>query len=176
MDSTVIQISFLITKEDYLSMELEKQHWLTPKENKVILCIIGLTALCCGTAAFFGRPGSLYHQFGLLLLILTGFYAISYYDLVKPFLIKKQAERFYEKNHRNIGSQIVRFYEDRFEMTAENRSLHIPYRYLYKIVEGNKILLLFTDKNESVFLPKRVLSEQQLFRIRSICHEKYVHL
>ncbi len=170
----MLELSFLVTKEDYVFQALEKQHYLTPKENKIILYVIGLIAVGCGTAAWLHLNGSIYQKTGFAALILSGLYAVCYYDIIKPLLVKRRAAAYYEIHQKYIGSKRVRLYADKIEVIAENRSLHLPQKYIYRIVEGKHSLLVFLDRNESVFLPKRVFSEQQLTEFRSVYQENCV--
>lgn len=176
MDTPFFQTSFLITKEDYISSQLTKNDSLTPKENKIILFVLGILAIGCGTVAFLQLHGSIYHKIGLLFLILTGFYILSYYHVIKPWRVRKKAEHFYDTHQRNIGSKNIRLYPDKLEIYAENRSLTIPKKYICQIIEGKHTILLFIDKNECVFFPKRIFQQHQLTEFQNAYHEKYVHL
>ena len=79
-----IEKCFLVTKEDYVNMTVDKNSYLTPKENKIILRVMGMIAVCCGAAAFVSIRESIYQILCWLILILIGFYALSYYAFRDP--------------------------------------------------------------------------------------------
>lgn len=169
--------SYLITAEDFVNMQLAKEKYQTPKENSMILRILGVIAVLCGIAAFMNVRNSLYQVICWILLIFIGLAAISYYDIINPYLIQKQAEDFFELNSSEIASKTVIFTEEEFELSEENHKIKIPKNYIYCIAESKNMILIFFDQNEFSFIPKRVFSEEQLDLLREyLPAEKYKKL
>lgn len=174
MEKPFLEESFLITEKDYVNMSAEKNKYLIPKENRIILRILGILAICCGTAAFINIRNGIYQTVCWVLLIIIGLYVLCYYDIINISMIRKQSAAFYNIYKKSIHSKSVRLYSDKFEIKSEERRLVIPKKYIYKTVEGKNTIIIFIDKNEFCFLPKRIFSEAQLENFRSFYKEKYI--
>ncbi len=172
-----IKESFLITEEDYVNMCLSRQKYFIPKENKIILAVMGIIAILCGTAAFINIRGNAYQIICWFLLIAIGLYVLSYYEVINPLIVKDHATKFFRYNHKLINSKTFTFNSESFGMTDQMHQIKIPVKFIDKIVESKTTLLIFLDKEEITFVPKRVLSKEQINIIRStIAEEKYVRL
>ncbi|MBQ8134840.1 MAG: YcxB family protein [Clostridia bacterium] len=172
-----IKESFLITEEDYIDMCLSRQKYMIPKENKIILAVMGIIAILCGTAAFINIRGNVYQIICWFLLIGIGLYVLSYYEVINPLITKDHAVKFFRYNQKLINSKTFTINSKTFSMTDQMHCIKIPIRYIDKIVESKTTLLIFTSKEEFTFVPKRALSKEQINIIRSmIAEEKYVRL
>ena len=167
-----LETGFLITQEDFVNMSLTKQKYSTPKENRLILRILGFLAVLCGVAAYIVLRGSIYQIICWILLIAIGLFALFYYDVINPSMIRKQAKNFYDFNKNAITSKTVRFYDDAFQISSENYKLSVPKSYIYTAVESKTTILIFLDKNEFCFIPKRAFSEEQLKQVQNFLHSK----
>ncbi len=162
MEKPFLEESFLITKQDHINMSIDYRRYITPKENIIILRVLGIIAVCIGAAAFINIKGGVYQSICWIVLIVIGFYTLSYYDVISPSITRKQAAHFYDVYKGSIHSKTVRFFDNRVELTSEERKLRIPKKYLYKIYVSKDTVMIFTDISEFLFIPKRVLSESQL--------------
>ena len=168
-----VEASFLITEEDFVRMSLERKQDSILKDNKIILKAMGLIAVCSGAAAFVIMGGSIYQRICWLILIAIGLYAVSYYDVIVFYMTRKSSVVFYGNNKKSIESQNVRLYEDKFEISSENRKIKVPLKYIYRITEGKNTILVYTDREELFFLPKRIISDPQIQKLRDIAKDKY---
>lgn len=166
-----IEETFLVTEEDFINMQLSKIKYLTPKENILILRIMGIIAILCGTAAFINVRGNIYQIICWFLLIAIGLFCLSYYDVINPVIIRKQAGKFYHFNQKAINSKTIRLDHQEFSITDEEHTIKLPVQYIYQIAETSSTVLIFFDKEEFGFVPKRILSEEQLELVREFFEE-----
>ncbi len=172
-----IEKCFLVTKEDYVNMTVDKNSYLTPKENKIILRVMGMIAVCCGAAAFVSIRESIYQILCWLILILIGFYALSYYDVIAPVQSEKYAQKYYEYHRKQLESSVTLCVtEELFQTHTAAHQLCLPQKYIYQIIEGKHTILVFIDKNEFCFIPKRVLDDESLRYIADFAGDKYKKL
>lgn len=177
MKTPFLETGFLITKEDFVYMTLDVKKYNTPKENTLIMRILGFIAVCCGVAAYIEIGGNIYQQICWLVLIAIGLFALFYYDVINPSMLRKQAKNYFNFNENSIGSRTVRLYDDFFEINSETYKVSVPKKYIYKIVESKHTILIFLDKNEYCFIPKRIFSDDKLEELHSFLDsEKYVKL
>lgn len=163
MGESYIEASFLVTEEDFINMTLSKKKHTTPKENILIMRILGFIAVLCGIGAYAFIGGNLYQIICWILLILIGLFCLFYYDVINPAMIRKQAKNFYSFNKSAISSKTVRFYENgAFEMVSANYKVSVPKKYIYDISDNDNTIIIFLDKNNYCFIPKRVFTEEQL--------------
>ena len=169
-----IRESYRITEKDFLQMSILRSRYLTPKENKIILRIVGIIATVGGAAAFINIRGNIYQTICWFLLIGVGLYVFSYYDVTDPFLTYKQAQAFYRYNSESFNSKTVIFTPTLFSINDDSHKLSVPPEYSHSAVEGKNTLIIFIDNEQYYFIPKRVLSEDKLSVIREIIgEEKY---
>lgn len=167
--------SFHITEEDFIGMSLTLAKYRSPKENRMIFRIVGIIAVVCGAVAFINIRDTVYHTICWFLLIAIGLYVFSYYDVINPFLMKSQARQFYSSKGETLNSKTAIFSEDRFELRDEEHTLSLPWKYIYKAVEGKETLMIFVDMNEYCFIPKRVLDDKELELIKAcVGEDKYI--
>lgn len=176
MNTPFLETSFLVTESDFINMSLTKKQYLTPKENKIILRVLGFIAVLCGVAAYAFMRNSAYQIICWILLILIGLFALFYYDVISPSMVRKNAKAFYNFNKSALTSKTVRFYDNAFEIYSDNYRVSVPKKYIYKIVESKNTVMIFFDKNEYCFIPIRVFSDEQLERLHEFAlsdKEKY---
>lgn len=174
MNHTKISESFLITEEDYIRMQLEKRSYQVPPENKILLRILGMLAVFCGAAVMIYVRGEFWQQFCWILLIVIGLYNLSYYDVLDPVMIRNASVRFYRFNQKSISSRTIEMTDETISLVSEDHRLKLPKKYLYRIIETASTVFFLIDRDEFIFLPKRVLSEEKLKWIRSyLPAEKY---
>lgn len=162
MNKPFLETSFLITEDDFINMELTRKKYITPKENKFILRVLGFIAILCGVSAYLFIKGNGYQIICWLLLIVIGLFSMSYYDVINPSMLRKQAKTFYNFNKGAIVSKTVCLTDDMLEIKSDNHRISIPKKYIYKIVESKNTVMFFIDKEEYCFIPLRVFSEEQL--------------
>ncbi len=169
-----ITVSFLITEEDFISMQLSRNKYIIPKENKMIFRITGIISILIGSAAFINIRENIYQIICWFLLIAMGCYVMSYYDVINPYLIKKDSSEFYKRNKKEISSKTVILTENEFSVRDNKHHLKIPLIYICAIAESKTTVLVYTDIEQFCFIPKRVLNENQIKKIRSLfVDEKY---
>lgn len=174
MSVSKISESFLVTEEDFINMQLARRCYYVSPKRKIILRIMGMIAVFSGAAATIFVKVGVWQMFCWILLILTGFYMLSYYDVIDPLMIKKASSRFYQFNKNAINSRTIEFAEDKFSVISEDYKLELPEKYIYCIAESPSTIFIFTDKSEFVFIPRRVLSDEKIQFIRSFTSaEKY---
>ena len=135
---------------------------MIPKENKIILRILGMIAIACGTAAFINIRENIYQIICWILLIITGFYAVSYYDFIDAAFTAKNAAEFYNYNEKDISSKKIEFTEEAFRISDEEHRLMLPKKFINRICIEKKTVFIFTDPENFSYIPKRILSEKQL--------------
>ena len=162
-----IEAAFLITEEDFVNMQIAKAKYMVPKENAVILKIMGVIAVFCGIIAFVYIRGSLYQLISWLLLIAVGLYCLFYYDLINPLITKKQAVGFYQFHQRAIGSKLFHLQNEQFSFTDEDHKITVPVDYIFELVETPDTIFIFFDQNEFGFVPKRVFQDEQMEQMRA---------
>jgi len=167
MNKILISESFLITQEDFVNMQLEKRSLTVPKENKIIFRISGIIAIACGTAAFINIRDNIYQVICWFILIVIGCYVHSYYDVIDKAILAKNAVDFYKYNQKDISSKNIEFSEEEFKISDESHCMNIPKKYIYKICEEKNTVFVFTDIENFYYIPKRILSGQQLEIIRN---------
>lgn len=167
-----IEAAFLITEEDFVSMQIARMKIITEKENRVILKIIGIIAAFCGIIAFLYIRGNLYQLISWLLLIAVGLYCLFYYDLINPVITKKQAADRYRFNRREIGSKIFRLDSVNLSFEDEDHKINMPVENIYRLTETSDTLFIFYDMDEFGFIPKRVLDDKQISDMRKFFEEK----
>ena len=114
MDKINIEECFLITKEDYVNMSLDKKKFFIPKENKIIFRVLGIIAVCCGVTAFINIRESIYQIICWFILIIIGLYVLSYYDVIYPVNIQRKASRFYDYNDKILKNAFTLNISDNF--------------------------------------------------------------
>ncbi len=152
-----LNVSFLPTEEDYVNMCLERQKYITPKENIIIFFITGIIGILSGTAGMINRSSYMSENICWLLLIASGLFVISYYDIIKPFIVYNAASKFYRYHEKDINSKTVNITEDTVTVNDELHKISIPRKNIYDIYEGRKTLFVFLDKEEFIYIPKRVI-------------------
>lgn len=174
MSKPFVEVSFLVTEEDFINMELTKKKYSTPKENKIILRVLGFIAVLCGVGVYVFIGGNIWQSICWILLIVIGLFCLFYYDVINPTIVRKQAQKFYNFNKFDISSKTVKFYEDeKFEMISGNYKISVPKKYIYKTINGNNTIIIFFDKNNYCFIPKRVFSAEQLEKITDFTEYLY---
>ena len=177
MDKINIEECFLITKEDYVNMSLDKKKFFIPKENKIIFRVLGIIAVCCGVTAFINIRESIYQIICWFILIIIGLYVLSYYDVIYPVNIQRKASRFYDYNDKILKNAFTLNISDNdFKITSEIYKICVPKKYLYKIIEGNNTFMFFIDSNEFLFIPKRALNTDEIMQIKKFAGDKYIKL
>ncbi len=159
MEIEKMNVSFLPTEEDHIYMNLEKEKYMTPKENKIIFLSVGMIGILAGTAGLLLKNESIIESICYLLLIAVGLFVISYYDIIKPFLTYKNSSAFYRYHEKDIISKTVSVDDDTLTVKDELHKISIPKKYIYDVYRGKKTLFIFLDKEEFIYIPLRVLSE-----------------
>ena len=170
MEKAFFEESFLITKEDLINMNIDREKLSVSKKRKVLLYAAGVAAVCAGVLLLLNFRDSFYHGLCWVMLIVIGLYCISYYEVISPALTRSQSARFYEVFKSSIHSRTVRFYKEKIDFISEERKIRIPIDHIYSIAEGKNTVLIFTDEENFCFVPKRVLDAGILEKIR--CFEK----
>ena len=129
MNKPFIEASFLVTGDDFTDMVLTRKKYNTPKENKIILRVLGFIAVLCGAAAYAFIKSNIYQIMCWIVLILTGLFALFYYDVINPSILRKQSRNFYNFNKNAIVSKTIRFYDNAFEIYSENYRVSVPKKY-----------------------------------------------
>ncbi len=166
MDKPFIETGFLITENDFINMTLTRKRYITPKENKVILRVLGFIAVLLGVVAYIFLRGNLYQIICWILLIAIGLFVLFYYDVINPAMIITQSKNFYSLNKKQITSKTVKIYENMFEIVSDRYRASVPKKYIYMIVESKNTIMIFLDKDEFCFIPTRVFSEEELSKFR----------
>ncbi len=166
---------FIVTEKDYVNMMNDVNQFRIPKENKIILRILGIIAVCCGTAAFINLRESIYQTICWIILIIIGFYVLSYYDVINPVQIKKQASKFYRYHSKMIKNAVTfQMNDELIHILSETHQLHLPKKYIHQIAECNHTILIFIDKNEFSFIPKRVVNDDDIRHLKNFADDKYI--
>lgn len=154
-----LNVSFLPTEEDYVNMCLERQKYITPKENKIIFLIIGTIGILSGTIGLINRRENILETICFLLLISVGLFVISYYDIIKPFILFGSSSKFYRYHEKDINSKTVCINEETVTVNDEFHKITIPKKYIYEIYKSKKTLFIFLDKEEFIYIPLRVMDD-----------------
>ncbi len=172
-DETILwEESFLMTKEDYIDYSQEKSRMMTPKINMILLRIFGILAVCGGVIAMIYGSSEFWIKASFILLILIGFYLLSYYEVIVPVMVRNRAVRIYEFYQRSMVSQTIRLYADRIEVMSEDRKLRLMKKKIYGIREGKNSWILFYDRENFCYVPKRILDESRFSYFEELADEK----
>ena len=153
-----IDVSFLPTEEDYVYMNLEKEKYLTPKANKIIFRIIGMAGILSGTAGLVLRNGNIIETICFLLLITVSLFVISFYDVIRPYLVFKSSSAFFRYNEKDIISKNLSINDKTITVNDELHRISIPKEYIYEVYKSKRTLFIFLDKEEFIYIPLRVLN------------------
>ena len=154
-----MQVSFLPTESDYVMMCLERQKYLTPKENRVLFPVAGIIDIVCGTLGMILRGESVFEMICWLLLIAAGLLILSYYDVIKPFFIAGSAASYYRYHQKDINSKTICINAESITVSDELHRISVPREYVYKIYQAKKTLFIFLDQEEFIYIPGRVIEE-----------------
>ncbi len=168
MEKALFEATFLITKEDIINMNTDRERLSVSGKKKIALYAAGVAAICAGVLLLLNFRDSLYHAICWSLLILIGLYCISYYEVISPALTRAQSSRFYEVFKSSIHSRTIRIYAEKIDIISEERKIRLPHENIHSIAEGKNTVLIYTDESNFCFVPKRVLDEGILEKIRKI--------
>ena len=166
-----ISVSYLPTKEDYVSY-------------KIAMAKVGCKEQGSRSIRFLQILGSIVFLFGLIklaiavllggrmgqnilnaILILGGVYLILYPDILRPALVKKAAVAYYDTHGEKMISVQMIFTEEILEITTDRYIARLPYAMFWRVYEDQKSILFYTGIGEARYLPKRVLSAEELDRL-----------
>lgn len=163
MEKAIFEESFLITKEDLINMNIDRERLSVSKKRKVLLYAAGVAAVCTGVILLLNFRYSFYHGLCWTLLIMIGLYCISYYEAISPAITRSQSARFYDVFKSSIHSRTVRFYREKIDFISEERKIRIPKDHIYSIAEGKNTVFIYTDEENFCFVPKRPASRRCRF-------------
>lgn len=159
--SPALSVDFLPTEDDFINFVLTEKNAKIEKSNKIIFRVIGFIVILCGVAAIFFIGGGLMLNICWILLVAIGLFVISYYDMINPYMIRSSAKNIYNKNKEKFVSKSIEFFDDSIKITSDRYKGVIPFKYIYKIVESKKTVIIYFDLKESVYIPKRVFSDKE---------------
>ena len=163
-----ITVSYLPTKEDYVAYKtaMDKAAWKEQNNRFIrLLQILGSAVFLYGLiklAMAVLSGGRMGQNFLNAILILGGVYLILYPDILRPVLVKKAAVAYYDTHGEKMISAQMQFTAETLKMTTDRYAACFPYTMLWRVYEDQKIILFYTGIGEARYLPKRVLSAEEL--------------
>lgn len=165
-------VSYLPTKEDYEAFRLAAVRSKNSDGRKMAVRFGGAAVAGVGAALFLFTGSGIMERVAWAALILLGLFWLSYYDVIQPYTVRKQARARYEASRRMLVSQTVELFDRQFILRTDRYQAKLPYELLYKVVEDKNIYLLYTGEDEVRFIPKRVMTEEQCRAFTEILKER----
>ncbi len=178
-NTPILTADYLTTEYDYIYTNLAQLKHETKTLDKVIMIVLGLTAICCGVFTLIFVGGGFLKNVCWVLLIVIGLFLVSFHDVINPSMTRTKAKKVFNANKDKFVSRNVMFYEDSVEILSDRYKGNIPYKYLYYVLEDKNVIVLYLDKNDYISVPKRLFSEKDeksLERLRELIGQKYIRI
>ncbi len=175
-NTPILTADYLTTEYDYIYTDMAQLKYETKTLDRVIMTVLGLTAVFCGIFTLIFVGGGFIKNFCWVLLIVIGLFLVSYHDVINPSMTRSKAKKIYNANKDKFVSRNVMFYEDSVKILSDRYKGNIPYKCLYYVLEDKNVIILYFDKNDFISVPKRLFSEKDeksLERLREIIGQKY---
>lgn len=156
-------ITYLMTKEDYVNCMLAERSGKTDKQDKRLLVFTGIMLCTVGAIIYAFRIKFLeIHQENFLAAVfgILGVIFIAYYDLIRPLFIKIKSENFCKKNPEKMISNTITLCDTGIKIKNDRYSAALPYEMLSGFYAGKEVIVIYINKTECAFIPKRTINEQ----------------
>lgn len=158
-DTVLVTASYLTTEEDYRNYRMAVRHLRISGIRRACFLIAGVIIMAAGAALLYFYSGGFYDNLAWFALVVVGMFCASYYDVLVPYLTRRQANAAFAQRSRILVAQNISLYPDHFQVNTDRYIATVPYNLLYKCVEDATMFLFYTGMDEVRFLPKRVLTE-----------------
>ena len=163
-----ISVSFLLTKEDYGEYCVAAVNRRISLRETMGIRILGLLAILCGFlfACLWSGNGWIFGWTACLELI--GLVMLIWYDWILPTHVRVSACGYMDHHREELTSRTFVFTPSGFSYTNSGCSMEIPYGMLYGAFEGSRVFIFYMGAENSVYLPKRAVSEEDCREIRAL--------
>ncbi len=163
-----MEVDFQVTKKDFVLSQKAAENSRIPRENKLILTLIGMMGLLCGAAGYvLYRNEEILVRLAWLLMAAIGGYVALYYPVTKPVSVRCAAAGEYRRLSEKQVPRQVSLREDQIFFREGSYELSLPLSYLTRLIETRDTMLFFWDLESFFFIPKRVLTEEQANSLRN---------
>lgn len=167
----ISDVTYLMTKDDYISCMLAARAGRTDKQDKRLFIFTGIMLCAVGAVLQIFRVKMISEYLAAALGVM-GAVLIAYYDLIAPLIIKIKAERFCNKNTDKMISNTINVCDDGITVKNARYTAKLPYEMFSGSYNGKEVIVLYINKEECVFIPKRTLNESSLNEVLKIINEK----
>lgn len=171
----ISDVTYLMTKDDYISCMLAARAGRTDKQDKRLFIFSGIMLCAVGAVLQIFRVKMISEYQEKILaaaLGVLGAVFIAYYDLIAPLIVKIKAERFCNKNTDKMISNTITVCDDGITVKNARYTAQLPYEMFSGSYNGKEVIVLYINKEECVFIPKRTLNESSLNEVVKIINEK----
>lgn len=161
-----IAVSFLLTKEDYADYCVTGVNYRIPLREKMAIRLLGLAAVLCGFLFAWLFKGA--WVFGwTACLELIGLVMLIWYDWILPVYLKASAYGYMDRHREELTARSFIFSASGFSYKGGGCRMELPYEMLYEALETSRMFILYMGAEDSVYLPKRAVSEKDCGEIRA---------
>lgn len=175
MDS--ITVNHLPTKFDYADFKSAAARAAINKNEKMILRVTGIVLLFSALILSYYFRGNVYQNIIYGVMGAVGIIIGCFYEAIAHYFAQQRAFIEYESNKEKFIAQLTVFHEKQVQIQTDRYTAAIPYRFLYKVYENDKVFIIYTGIDEMRFIPKRAVSDNECLQIRTILQsqlqEKY---
>lgn len=164
-------VSYLPVREDYEAFRLAAARLGVPQKRKLAFRLAGVAIAVLSAAVFVLGNVDLLETVAWGLLFAAGLCVASFYDILQPYLVKRQADAQFDTSRRLV-SQTVELYQSHIAVRTDRYEAALPYELLYRVVEGRSLFLFYTGEDEARFIPKRVMTGEQCVSLVRTLTEK----
>lgn len=167
----ITSVTYLTTKEDYVKFRQAGVLGGIDSQDKSLMRVIGIFFVVVGFIVQCVSIPTLTlveKNTVTVMLAVSGIVTALYFDLIKPALIKIEAEKFHNKNTDKMISNTVTVYEDRVEVKNYRYSAKLPFSAICACYENDDVFVLYLSDIEYVFIPKRNMESEAAERCGEI--------
>lgn len=161
----IASVTYLTTKEDYISFKLAEKEGKTDDGDKMPIYVIGCFMLAMGLifqVSVIRQLTLLEKNFFTVIFVVLGVFLLSYYSFIKPVAVRMTAERYCGKNMDKLVSNTITVYDGGVKVHNDRYTADIPIGAINGGYENNDVIVLYHSINDTVFIPKRGLGTDKI--------------
>lgn len=175
----LICVTYLMTREDYINCRVAEKTGKTDEQDNRLLIFAGIILCAVGAITYIFRIKFLeLYQEKLLSAVfgIVGICLIAYHEFIMPMLVKIKADGFCKRNPEKMISHTITLCDTAIKIKNDRYSAALPYEMLNGFFADKKTIVIYINKIECVFVPKRTLDEQVRQNFISLLREKTAEL
>lgn len=154
----IATITYLMTKEDYISFNLAERTGKTDKNDKLLIYAISAFLLIMGLIFQISDIKDITineKRFITIMFVFAGVFSALYNDFIVTLAGRISAERFCSKNSEKLVSNTIVIYEGTIKINNDRYAANIPIDAINSGYENKDVIVLYHSVNDHIFIPKR---------------------